>query len=75
MDETKLPSYATTVLGMAGGVAGGYLLKTGIVTADQLPALGGGAMVVLTLAWRLYAKWHARQALKAAIAAPAGQAR
>jgi hypothetical protein len=74
-DTTALPSYITTVLGVLGSFIGGYLLKTGLVTADQLPALGGAALTIGMVAWRLYAKRHAREALKAAIAAPAGEAR
>lgn len=75
MNEVKLPSYLTTVLAVFGSLVSGYLLKTGLVTADQLPILGSAALTIAIVIWRLYAKWHARAALVAAIAAPAGRAK
>lgn len=75
MDDVKLPSYVTTVLAIIGSALGGYLLKTGLVTADQLPALGGAALVVIAVVWRVISKAQQRAALKSAIAAPAGLAK
>lgn len=75
MDEDiKLPGYITTLLAIIGSFLSGFLLKTGFVTAEQLPQLGSAAGVFAIILWRLYAKRTQRVKLVDAIAAPAGKA-
>lgn len=74
-EDVKLPGYITSVLAIIGGFVGGWLVKTGLLTTDQLPEAGGAALVGVTIIWRLYAKRVNRKALLDAVAAPAGKAK
>lgn len=72
---SALPSYATSLLRSLLGFLGGFLVSNGLVTAEQVPELVGAGMVAASVAWGLIQKHNAHKALKAAIDAPAGQAR
>ena len=68
-----LPSYLTSLLRTLGGLLGGYLIGKGYITAEQAPEIGGGVLAVAVAVWGLVSKYRSHKALKAAIAAPAGQ--
>lgn len=66
MNATPLPSYTAAVIRTGLGMAGGWLIGKGYVTADQLPEIGGLALGLLTLVWSLAHKVTTSKALQAA---------
>jgi hypothetical protein len=74
-NPSALPGYISTLLKTGLGFVGGVLVSKGLITAEQATELTGAAILVIGVVYGLIAQHGAHTALKAAIAAPAGQAK
>lgn len=72
---SAIPAYAAGLLRQGISMLAGYLVAKGVVSQEQAPEIVGGGLVVISAAWSWYQKASAQRHLKAAIAAPAGQAK
>lgn len=71
---SALPAYVASIVRTVAGPIGGYLIGKGYLTADQAPEVAGLLVVLATGIWSFVQKVNAHKALKAAVAAPSGQA-
>ena len=74
-DTPNLPGFITPMIRQVLALAFGVLIGKGVFTADQAEAVIGGLLALLPVAWALFSRHATREALKDAIAAPAGMAR
>lgn len=72
---SPVPSYAAGILRNAISGLVAYAAGKGWLPADQAPEVVAGAVVLVSAIWSIIQKRNAHVDLKAAIAAPTGQAK
>ena len=73
-NPSALPAQMQGQLRAGLAFVGGILVSKGLIAADQVPALVGFGTLAAGALWSWWSHRQANKALKAAIAAPAGQA-